>query len=289
MLDYFYSVKKHISGGKRSKLVHALKDTVGAINREFDGKTAAIQAQKVKIVQYSEAAFQQKTTDKLGNVSGELETIQQTMREVYEFQQQSSNDWKEILSELKASKQPSHREIAVAEHEKNMQRLIPWLDGSAETMSIHSKEREEGTCSWITEIPTFGTWCDSNTGAILCVTGEASFGKSVLGTYVCEKLGSETGHDAQVVAQYISINTNSNNDRADTSRLIGNTLLRTIYEYALDDTGDELLLQQCNGLFSHPKQRKSKDSSGGSREPGRSVRSQNIGGGQCAGSIRGIP
>ena len=278
ILDYFYSVKKHISGGKRSKLVHALKDTVGAINREFDGKTAAIQAQKVKIVQYSEAAFQQKTTDKLGNVSGELVTIQQTMREVYEFQKQSSNDWKEILSELKASKQPSHREIAVAEHEKNMQRLTPWLDGSAETMSIHLKEREDGTCSWITEIPTYKTWCDSDTSAILCVTGEASFGKSVLGTYVREELGSETNQDAQVVAQYISVNTKSNNDRSDTSRLIGNTLLRTIYEYALDDTGDDLLLQQCNGLFSHPKQRKSKESSGGSRDPGRLVHSQNAGG-----------
>lgn len=275
ILDYFYSVKKHITGGKRSKLVHAFKDTVGALNREFDAKTAAIQTQKVKIVQYSEAAFQQKTTDKLGNVSGELVTIQQTMREVYEFQQQSSSDWKEILSELKASKQPSHREIAVAEYEKNMQRLTPWLDASPKTMSIQMKEREDGTCSWITEIPTYKTWCDSDTSAILCVTGEASFGKSVLGTYVCDELGSETEHGAQVMSQYISVDTRSDNDRSDTSSLIGNTLLRTIYEHALDDTGDDLLLQRCNQLFSNPKQRKSKESSGGSREAGISVRSQN--------------
>ena len=277
ILDYSYSVKKFITGGKRSKLVHALKDIVGALNNEFDGKTAAIQAQKVKIVQNSEAAFQLKTTDKLENVSDELVTVQQKMRDVYEFQQQSSNDWKEILSELKASKQPSHREIAVAEHEKNMKRLTPWLDGSAAIKSIHVNEREHGTCSWIIETPNYKTWCDSDTSAILCVTGEASFGKSVLGTYVCEELCSETDHDARVVAQYISVNTKPN-DKSDIFRLIGNTLLRTIYDYALDDTGDDLLLQRCNGLFSHPKQRKPKDSLGGSRESGRSVRSPNAGG-----------
>ncbi|KAL8792428.1 MAG: hypothetical protein Q9195_004961 [Heterodermia aff. obscurata] len=277
ILDYSYSVKKFITGGKRSKLVHALMDTVGALNREFDNKTAAIKAQKDKIVQNSGAAFQQKTTDKLGDVSDEVVTIQQKMRELYEFLQQSLNDSKEILSELKASKQPSHREIAFAEHEKNMKRLTPWLDGSAGTKSIHMSEREDGTCSWITETPNYKTWCDSDTSAILCVTGEASSGKSVLGTYVCEQLGSETDHDARVVAQYISVNTKPN-DKSDTSRLIGNTLLRFIYEFALDDTGDDLLLQRCNSLFSHPKQRKPKDSLRGGRESGRSVRSPDAGG-----------
>ena len=280
ILDYSYSVKKFITGGKRAKLAHAFMDIVGTLNREFDGKTEAIRAQKVTIVQYSEAAFQQKTTDTLGNASDELVAIQQKMREFYEFQQKSSNDSKEILSELKASKQPSHRDIAVDEHEKNMKRLTPWLDGSAETMSIHMDEREHGTCSWITGNPDYKTWCDSDKNAILCVTGEASSGKSVLGAYVCKELGSETDQDARVVAQYISVNTKPNgpNDKSDTSRLIGNTLLRTIYKYALDDTGDDLLLQRCNSLFSHPKQRKPKDSLGGSRESGRSVRGPNGGG-----------
>ena len=176
ILDYSYSVKKFITGGKRSKLVHALKDIVGALNTEFDGKTATIQAQKAKIVQYSEAAFQQNTTDQLG-------TIKQSLGDVREFYQQSSNVWKEILSELKASKQPSHRDIAVADYEKNMKRLTPWLDASAGMMSIHRSEREHGTCSWITETPNYKTWCNSDTSAILCITGEASFGKSVLGTY----------------------------------------------------------------------------------------------------------
>ena len=276
ILDFSYAVRRHITGGKTSKLVHAFKDTVGALNREFDDKTAAIQAQKMKIVQYSEAAFQQKTTDKLGIVSGELVSIQRTMREVNEFQQQSSKEHKEILSELKASRLPSHREIAATEYEKNMQRLTPWLEGSAGTMSIHIEERENGTCAWVAELPAYASWLHSEASAILCVTGEPNSGKSVLGAYVCEKLSNEAGDDTQTMIQYISADMGMNDDKRDTLRF-ENTLLRTIYEHALDDTSDELLLQRCNRLFSHPKQRKIQDSSGRSKQYGRSAGSQNAG------------
>ena len=277
ILDYSYAVRKHITGGKRSKLVHALKDTAGVLNRVFDDKTAAIQVQKTKIVQYSEAAFQQKTTDKLGNMSGELVSIQQTMREVYEFQQQSSKEQKEILSELKASRSPSHRELAVKEYEKNLQGLTPWFSKSASTMSIHIQERENGTCAWVAELPAYAAWLHSDVSAILCVIGEPNSGKSVLGTYICEKLRNEAGDDTNNVIQYISADERTNDDKRDTLKF-GKTLLRTIYEYALDDTGDELLLQRCNRLVSQPKQRKPQDSSGRSKQYGGSAGSQNAGG-----------
>ena len=277
ILDFSYAVRKHITGGKRSKLVHALKDTVGASNRVFEEKTAAIQAQKIKIVQYSEVAFQQKTTDKLGNVSGELLSIQRTMSEVYEFQQQSSKEQKEILSELKTSRPPSHREIAVTEYEKNMQGLRPWLEGSAGTISTHIKERENGTCDWVEEIPAYAAWLHSEESAILCVRGEPNSGKSVLAAYVYEKLRNEAGDDTGSVIQYISAEKGMNDDKRDTLPF-ENTLLRAIYEHALDDTGDEELLQRCNRLVLHPKQRKNQDSSGRSKQYGRSASNQNAGG-----------
>ena len=275
ILDFSYAVRKHVTGGTRSKVMHAFKDVVGALNRKFDGKTAAIRDQKNKIVQLSEAAFQQKTTDKLGNVSGELVTIQQTMREVYEFQQRSSHEWKEIMIEQKASKTPSHRDLAVTEYEKNMQRLTPWLDDSNVVKSFHIKERENGTCTWITKIPAYTTWQHSDTSTILCVTGEASCGKSVLGTYVWEKLQEEAGDGAQLLIQYFSAEKRSNDDRGDALKLIENTLLRNVYEHALDSTDDEFLLQRCNNIFSLPKSRKNKDSLGGSKESGRSTRIPN--------------
>ena len=278
IFDFSYAVRKHITGGKRSKIVHALKDTIGALNREFDGKTAAIRDQKTKIIQLSEAAFQQKTTDKLGNVSDEIVTIQQTMREVYEFQQQSSIEWKEILREHQAFKMMSHRDLAVTEHENTMKRLTPWLEDSDIVKSIHIKEREDGTCTWISNVPTYAAWQHSGTSAILCVIGESSCGKSVLGAYVWEKLKEEVGDDAQYVTQYFSAEKRSNDNRGDTLKLIENTLLRNIYRYALDDTGDELLLQLCNNFFSHPKSRKIKNSSGQSKDSDGSARTQNTSG-----------
>ena len=277
ILDFSYAVRKHITGGKRAKVVHALKDTAGILNKKFDDKTAAIQAQRTKIVQFSEAAFQQKTTDNLGNMSGELDAVQRTMREVYDFQQQSSKEQKEILSELKASRPPSHREIAVTEYEKNMQRLTPWLEGSAGTMSTHIKDHEDGTCAWVAELPAYADWLHSEASAILCITGEPNSGKSVLGTYVCEKLRNEAGDDTNTMIQYISADKGTNDDKGDTLRF-ENTLVRTIYEHALDDTGDDLLLQRCNRLVLHPKQRKIQDSSGLSKQYGRSASSQNAGG-----------
>ena len=277
ILDFSYAVRKHITGGKRAKVVHALKDTAGILNKKFDDKTAAIQAQRTKIALFSEAAFQQKTTDNLGNMSGELDAVQRTMREVYDFQQQSSKEQKEILSELKASRPLSHREIAVTEYEKNMQRLTPWLEGSAGTMSTHIKEHEDGTCAWVAELPAYADWLHSEASAILCITGEPNSGKSVLGTYVCEQLRNEAGDDTDTMIQYISADKGTNDDKGDTLRF-ENTLVRTIYEHALDDTGDDLLLQRCNRLVLHPKQRKIQDSSGLSKQYGRSASSQNAGG-----------
>ncbi len=67
------------------------------MNSTFEKKTATIQAQKKKVIQYSEAVFQRKTSDQLGDMKGELSVMQVMMREAFEFHQQSSSEWKEIF------------------------------------------------------------------------------------------------------------------------------------------------------------------------------------------------
>ena len=42
ILDFSYAVRKHITGGRVSKLVHALKDIIGSLNRDFEVKTTEI-------------------------------------------------------------------------------------------------------------------------------------------------------------------------------------------------------------------------------------------------------
>lgn len=278
ILDFSYAVKKHIMGGKRSKLIHGFKNTVGALNRQFEEKSAKIQAQKAKIIQYSEAAFQQKTTDNLGDVSSGLVVLQQTINEVYEFHRQSSGEWKEILSELKASKAPNHRDLAVAEYDKNMKLLSPSLDASDTNLTAFAAEREAGTCAWIGEVPAYISWQNSETSAVLCITGEASSGKSVLGAFICEMLRNRADEDMGSLIQYVSPNVTPGDERSDIFERIENTLIRGIYEHALDDPDDELLLQRCNRLFTHPKQLKGKAVSGYGKDTGRFARSRNAGG-----------
>lgn len=280
ILDFSYAVKKYITGGKRSKLMHAIKDTVGTSNRQFEEKTATIQAQKIKVIEYSGAAFQQKTTDKLGDVSGELAAMQQTLRDVYEFHQQSASEWKEILSELKVSKALTHRDLAMTEYEKNLKLLVPSLDESAATVSAYFEERETGTCAWINEVPAYVAWRDSEVSAVLCITGEAGSGKSVLGAFVYETLLDKVDKNSLRLIQHISVNFTSSDDGSDTLEKIKNTLIRNIYKHALDDPDDEQLLQQCNRLFASPKQAKGKEGSGRGNT-GKAERSRNVGGDQA--------
>jgi hypothetical protein len=270
ILDFSYAVKKHITASKVSKLKHALQDTVGALNQIFEKKTATIQAQKKKVIQYSEAAFQRKTSDQLGDMKGELSVMQVMMREAFEFHQQSSSEWKEILSELKASNKPSHRDLAVDEHEKHMKRLNPWLDASTGIMSARQEERASGTCVWINEVLAYTAWRDSDKSAILCVTGEAGSGKSVLGAYICEVVVNQTC--GRSLGLYVSSYTRSSDKAGEALERIENTIIRRTYEHAARDTDDEMLLQRCNGLFTQPKQTKSKDGSGRSRDTGPSAR-----------------
>ncbi|KAG8526288.1 uncharacterized protein KY384_000281 [Bacidia gigantensis] len=265
ILDFSYAVRKYLSGGKRAKIGHALKDVVGASNRQFEGKTTALQAQKAKVIQYSEAAFQQKTSDSLGDVSGELVGMQKTMRDVFEFHQRSSTEMKEILSEIKtANRAPTHGELAVLEYDKNMQRLTPWLDAGSATLSTHVKAREEGTCTWIKDAACYTSWQDASKSSILCIRGETSSGKSVLGAFVYETLRNELSNskDKNTLVQYISQDIKSTGDIEKALKRMENTLLRQIYEHALDDVDDDLLLQRCNILFSHPKKSKGRDNPG---------------------------
>jgi len=108
ILDFSFSVKKHISGGKMAKVGHAIKDMFGADLPEFEGKMGNIQALKVKILESSQGAFQEKTFEKLQKVTGTLTNVSGTLSFLAEAVQsslQSTQEMKQLLEEnLKASK-----------------------------------------------------------------------------------------------------------------------------------------------------------------------------------------
>ena len=276
ILDFSFAVRKYIAGGKRSKFVHALKDTVGLMNHEFEQKSAMISAQKANVIEYAQAVFQETTTNKLNNVSDEMVSMHKTMSEAFDFHHQASVEWKAILSELKVSVRPSHRDLAVLDHEKNMNRLGKSLDSDSilAVMAAHVAQREKGTCDWVQNVPEYSSWRDGPTSTMLCISGEAGSGKSVLGASICETLRNETSNDARILVQYTSQDAKSSDEKTDMIERIENSLLRELYKHARDEGADEMLLQRCNELFTQPKQSKARDGSGRNPNVGGSGRGE---------------
>ena len=68
--------------------------------------------------------------------------------------------------------------------------------------------------------------------------------------HLLAQLRNEADDDIQTVVHYIS---------AHEELRVDHTVLRTIYEHALDNVGDDLLLQRCNRIVLHPKQRNIQD------------------------------
>jgi hypothetical protein len=61
VLDFSLSVKRHLSAGTLAKLRHGFKDFWGASKMKFQAKIEAIAALKQKILDGSQAIFQDKT------------------------------------------------------------------------------------------------------------------------------------------------------------------------------------------------------------------------------------
>ena len=263
ILDFSFSVKKHIKGGKMAKITHAVKDMFGAELPEFEGKMGTIQSLKVKILESSQGAFQEKTFEKLGGVSDQLSGVTGTLSFLSEAVQsslQASQDMKQIMEEISKSTRGklSHYDLALQDFDKNKKSLNPWPDSQAALQRY--LKREEGTCMWIFDIPEYIAWRDSSQSGLLCVQGKDGVGKSTLAASIIQNLESELAASPDYTVQYLFCNHNKTGDDSDTSQGIvrlESTLIYQLYELATRGEGDSVLLQRCNDVFNNPKQPKS--------------------------------
>lgn len=83
---------------------------------------------------------------------------------------------------------------------------------------------------------------------MLCITGEAGFGKSVSGALGCETLPDDALGENSDWIQFMSPDAASSDDGSDTLKKFKSTLVRGIYEHALDDVDYDLLLQRYHRL-----------------------------------------
>ena len=193
VLDFSYSIKKHLSGGKLAKLRHGFKDFFGAEASKFQAKIDVIGELKKKVLEATDGAFQGKTFqrfDELQDVMKSMRTnvqdikdFQKTSEEFYHAQMAQQDEIRQTLEDLKASTRPRTRwDWAKQEFEKNKKLLNPLIDTTSPLDALLAR-RHDGTCGWLFEDEEYTDWYESDVSNMLCITGEA--GESISSDWQC--------------------------------------------------------------------------------------------------------
>lgn len=102
VLDFAFSVKKHMSGGALDKVRHAFKDFFNTQATKFQGKLSVIADLKGKVLESSQGAFQDKTMQQFGNVQVAIEQLQHNQSQTRELQLEQSHMLAGMREDFKA-------------------------------------------------------------------------------------------------------------------------------------------------------------------------------------------
>ncbi|KAK1058562.1 hypothetical protein LTR74_013285 [Friedmanniomyces endolithicus] len=276
MLDFSFSIRKHLAGGGLAKLRHGFKDFFGAEAGKFQAKVDKIAEQKRKVLEASDGVFQAKTFDKFDELKGTVDLVKTNVQDVKDFQKTSQefyytqmaqlDEMMRTLNEVKAGTKPKTRwDYAAHEFEENKIKLDP-LRSTSEILAGAIHRRHRGTCDWIFENRLYTAWNRVDTSAMLCLTGGDGVGKSTLLAAVWEHLDRTLDH-ASTILLYLSCDGPSageiGDDSPQSSTRIASTLMYQLYEVsyelAMADGNDALLLEPCNKVFANPKQNKASE------------------------------
>jgi GTPase SAR1 family protein len=266
ILDFGFSVHRHISGGKLAQYRHALKDVFGAEVNKFQGKIDLIVDLKRKVLEASDGAFQAKSFQHFGEIQHSIEGIRAHFSEIKEFQETSTEFFEaqkiwqdkllESMEDFKASnKRKTPWELAMQDFSKIKDKLLP-LKNASGPLKEALDSTHEGTCQWVYEHSKYTQWLSPGKSGTLCLTGQPGSGKSTLLASIFQKIDIDTD-DERVIVQYMSCDMTSaeSGDKSPQSfaRITG-TLVYQLYERATRDDHNSDLLEACNKFFSNPKQ-----------------------------------
>ena len=257
VLDFLFSVKRHIEASALGKVRHALKDFIGVEVTKFQAKQDAIAALKAKVLEDSDGAFQRRLFDSLGSVQ---DSLKRSLEDIHTFSStakelaQGQSDILRELQDLKASVKPKSRwDWLKQDFDTNKKALDPLPDIPGVIGNLLAK-RHPQTTSWVLESGKFTSWETSKESAGLCLIGQKAVGKSVVLASAVEKLES-TIRDRAVICFVSCVTGDGKHDDLGTRPLekITRTLIYQIYKLALEYEDKPELLEECNKLFQHPK------------------------------------
>jgi Cdc6-like AAA superfamily ATPase len=250
-----------------ARVRHGFKDFFGASEAKFRAKLDNIALLKKKIVDDSQAIFQDKSLQQLESVKGIVSNIEGAVNQVRDFQatltrmhEEQTEQWQLVLKkmeEIKATTKPiTAWDQALLVFEKNKEALSPQKDTS-DALSDAIDKRHPGTSQWIFDQQLYNDWKDPTSNKLLCLSGEQGSGKSVVLATVIEQLGDGDVENSTLL--YFSCGSTKRGTPSKGVLSVDNvchTLLYQLYSLAREDENNVKLLEDCNKVFANPKAKK---------------------------------
>lgn len=269
ILDFSFSVKRHIEVDAVGRARHAIKDFFGAEAAKFTAKTQAILDMKAKILENSSAAFQSRSFDKLGDMS---DSLKQTVQDIQRFDstaREIANSLSDVLREFtdfKAAVKPKSRwDWLIQDYEKHKKALDPWED-SSNILARLLAQRHADTATWIFDHEVYKTWMEEDFAhSFLCLAGQQGSGKSVVLASVVERLKSTLNADDSDVI-FVNCAGEDGQQLGLTVDRVCRSIIHEVYRLATKYEQHPDVLEKCNQVFHVSK--KVKDQQQQQNQPG---------------------
>ncbi|KAI0610129.1 Ank-2 domain-containing protein [Pyrenophora tritici-repentis] len=261
VLNFSFSVHKHLNGGTQAKIRHAVEHSFGIPKAKFQEKLDIVSKFKKEVLETSHRVFQEKSLRQSELVLSAISSIENTVSNIGDFQSTmqdlkdrttaTTKAVKEMQKELRETstntKAKTPWDMAVDDFKKNNEALKP-LNDTSEKLGDAIDLRYPGTCQWIFEQPKYRDWQVSSKG-MLCLEGS---GKSVVLATVVEHLDLDVEYTSKIFYLSCGLNRDDDSSRvAPTADSICNKLLHWLYAFAKQNEQQIEVLKDCNGFFEN--------------------------------------
>lgn len=280
VLDFWFSVTKHVSAKSFGRLVHAMENAIGSGTARYNDKLAGLAAIKEKVAQTSNRAFHEGTFDRFDDLKGTVDAIKDQLTDMKKFDawflefsqtlidvkgdtSKTVDNTNKILERLTTPWQK-----AKDRWERLMKDLNPLKEADQPRQDASRIYKESQTCEWLQNDDDWTVWSqEPHYNSLLCITGQQGSGKTVAISAMVDQL-LDLENDAENAVLYVSCAMNSKGeleeDSAKNRLRICSTLLGQMYRYAFqiaeEDEENSDLLDKCLDATLNPKQEKSKKS-----------------------------
>ncbi|KAI0554741.1 ankyrin repeat-containing domain protein [Xylaria curta] len=192
---FSFSIRRHITSGFKARLRHAFQDCFGIERAKFQGRLDEIAALKQRILESSEAVFQDKTLQQFQRIYGAIESTVKGIRnfeaglaDIAKAQEAQKEFLMRGIQDIK-SLTTSHSPWGKAK--KTFDKYTGYLKLLEQTTNLLTttlEKRHEGTCEWFLNDSVYISWGQSTENNMLCLCGQAGSGKSVVLACIYDRL-----------------------------------------------------------------------------------------------------